>query len=99
MTMGRTRSLLATIAAAAVFGYGLAGHGMPLMGHDGMAGAVAGFCLLLATALQFVVARRPQVLSFSRAPAVRATPVGQPRPAPLDGRAPASPTVLQRFLT
>jgi len=99
MTIGRTRSLLATIAAAAVLGYGLAGHAIPhVSSHDGMAGAAAGLCLLLATAFRCIVERRPQAQSFPLERNTSATPVGHLRPAPLDGRARASPTVLQRFL-
>lgn len=99
MTIGSTRSLLATISAAAVLGYGLAGHGIPqVSSHDGMPGAAAGLCLLLATALQCIVARRPQAQSFPLATSSWATPIGQPRPTRLDGRARASPPVLQRFL-
>ena len=67
MTVARTRSLLAATAVAAVLSYGLAGHSLPQMSsHDGMAGAVAGLCLLLVTVLGYVAAPKPQ----ARRPAV-----------------------------
>ncbi len=60
MSVRRVRSLLAATAVAAVLSYGLAGHGLPQMSsHDGMAGAAAGLCLLLATALGFAAIPTP----------------------------------------
>jgi hypothetical protein len=98
MTTARIRSLLAVTAIAAVFAYGLSGHGLPQIGHDGMAGAGAGVCFLLAAALACVVMprpeRRPAVLVFDAAPRYGDAPA---RP-PLDARARASPASLQRFL-
>jgi hypothetical protein len=97
MSASRVRSLLAVTAVAAVLSYGLSGHGLPQMSsHDGMAGAAAGLCLLLATAL--VCAALPTRAHHT--PVLgEAAPVAlgsAPRP-PLDGRARASPSALQRF--
>jgi hypothetical protein len=98
MSAGRIRSLLAVTAVAAVLSYGLSGHGLPQMSsHDGMAGAAAGLCLLLATALVFAAVPKP---ASPRTPLLReAAPIAiaAPPDAPLDGRARASPRALQRF--
>jgi len=98
MSVRRVRSLLAATAVAAVLSYGLAGHGLPQMSsHDGMAGAAAGLCLLLATALGFAAISTPNA---HHTPVLRgAAPiaVASPPPAPLEGRARASPIALQRF--
>ena len=98
MSARRVRSLLAATTVAAVLSYGLAGHGLPQMSsHEGMAGAAAGLCLLLATALGLAAMPRPDA---HHTPVLReAAPiaVASPPPAPLDGRARASPTALQRF--
>lgn len=98
MSVRRVRSLLAATAVAAILSYGLAGHGLPQMSsHDGMAGAAAGLCLLLATVLAFASMPRPEA---HHAPALRDTSaiaVAPPPPAPVDGRARASPSTLQRF--
>lgn len=94
----RIRSLLATTAVAAVLSYGLSGHGLPQMSsHDGMAGAAAGFCLLLVTVLGSVGMPKPDAYVpavFTDALQSYAYPA--PRP-PVDGRARASPSILQRF--
>jgi hypothetical protein len=97
MTGTRTRSLLAATAVAAVLSYGLSGHSLTQMSsHDGMAGAAAGLCLLLVTVLGYIAAKlqahRPTVVTEA-APAYVEPP---PRP-PLNGRARASPSALQRF--
>jgi len=98
MTRERIRPLLAASAAAAILSYGLVGHGLPqLTAHDDMAGAAAGLCLLLATVL--VSAALPKNATLRAAvievDAPRYTP---PAPSsPLDGRARASPSMLQRF--
>jgi hypothetical protein len=97
MSAGRIRSLLAATAVAAVLSYGLSGHGLPQMSHEGMAGAAAGLCVLLATALVFAAVPKP---SSPRTPLLReAAPIAiaSPPDAPLDGRARASPSALQRF--
>jgi hypothetical protein len=98
MSARRVRSLLAATAVAAVLAYGLSGHGPPQMSsHDGMAGAAAGLCLLLATALGFAATPKPDV---PRTPRLRdGAPIagGSPPDAPVDGRARASPSALQRF--
>jgi hypothetical protein len=98
MSAGRVRSLLAATAVAAVLSYGLSGHGLPEMSdHDGMAGATAGLCLLLATVLAFAALPTP---GAHHTPVLReAAPiaVGSARRAPLDRRARASPSALQRF--
>jgi hypothetical protein len=92
------RSLLAATATAAVLSYGLSGHGLPQMSHDGMAGAGAGLCLLLAAALGCIAAPKPEahhpVIVMDAAPTYL-DPAPHP---PQDGRARASPTALQRFL-
>ena len=98
MSAGRVRSVLAATAVAAVLSYGLSGHGLPQMSsHDGMAGAAAGLCLLLAAALGVAAMRRPEP---HHTPTVRDTApiaVAPPPPAPLDVRARASPAAPQRF--
>jgi hypothetical protein len=98
MSARRVRSLLAVTAVAAVLSYGLSGHGLPQMSsHDGMAGAAAGLCMLLATVLVFAAVPTP---GAHHTPVLReATPVavGSAPRAPLDGRARASPSALQRF--
>lgn len=98
MTTARIRPLLAATAVAAVLSYSLSGHGLPQMsGHDGMAGATAGLCLLLVTVLGCVAAPKPEAdhpsVVTDAAPGYVEPP---PRP-PLDGRARASPSALQRF--
>jgi hypothetical protein len=98
MSARRVRSVLATTAVAAVLAYGLSGHSLPPMSsHDGMASAAAGLCLLLATALAFAATPKPET---QPSPVLReAAPIAVPSPpdAPLDGRARASPSTLERF--
>jgi hypothetical protein len=98
MSTARIRPLLATAAVAAVLSYGFAGHGLPQMSsHDGMAGAAAGLCLLLATVLGYASAAKPE--SPESAVLTEAAPSyveARPHP-PQDGRARASPSALQRF--
>ena len=98
MGAGRFRSLLAATAVAAVLAYGFGGHALPQMNsHDGMAGAAAGLCLLLAAALGAAAIRRPES-HLTRAVRVAAPiAVPPPPPTPLEGRARASPAALQRF--
>jgi hypothetical protein len=98
MTAARIRSGLAAAVIAALMSYGLTGHAVPqINSHDGMAGATVGLCLLLATVLGLAAAPRPErnraALVTDAAPAF----VDQPSPPPLDGRARASPSALQRF--
>jgi hypothetical protein len=98
MNARRVRSLLAVTAVAAVLSYGLSGHGAPQMSsHDGMTGAAAGLCMLLATALAFAAMPTPR--THHTAVLREAAPIAvSPAPtAPLDGRARASPSSLQRF--
>ena len=98
MSTARTRPLLAATAVAAVLSYSLSAHGLPqLSAHDGMAGASAGLCLLLATALAYTAIRRPEMQH--RAVATDAAPryVEWPARTALDARARASPSALQRF--
>ena len=98
MSAGRLRSLLAATAVAAVLAYGLGGHGLPQMSsHDGMAGAAAGLCLLLAAVLGVGAMRRPESHHTPAERDVAPIAVAPPPPAPLDGRARASPAVLQRY--
>jgi hypothetical protein len=98
MTRAWIRPLLAAIAVAAILSYGLLGHGLPqLSAHDGMAGAAAGLCLLLVTVLGYAATPKPE----AHQPAVVGEPAprygGRPPRPPLDGRARASPSALQRF--
>jgi hypothetical protein len=103
MSVRRARSLLAATAVAAVLsyglvGHGLAGHGLPQMSsHDGMAGAAAGLCLLLATALGFAVMQSPKAHHTPVRPELAPIAVSSPPDAPLDVGARASPSTLQRF--
>ena len=92
----RVRSLLAATAVVTVLFYGLSGHSVSHISHDGMAGATLGLCLLLVTALGFAAIPDPE---RSRAVVVRASAVYVRRPPRtlLDGRTRASPTVLRRF--
>jgi hypothetical protein len=98
MTTTRIRVLLAATAVAAVLVHSLSGHGLPQMsGHEGLAGAGAALCLVLATALRFAAAPKPEA---DHAPVLRQAtpmPVGAPPRPTLDGRARASPSALQRF--
>src|SRR6266511_620253 len=98
MTTVRIRPLLAATAVAAVLSYGLSGHGLPQMNsHDGMAGGAAGLCLMLVTVLGY--AATPKAGADYRAVITDAAPsyVEPPQRPPLDGRARASPSALQRF--
>jgi len=93
----RVRSLLAVAAIWGVFAYGIAGHALRQpMSHDDMAGAAAGLCLLLATAVAVLAATRPAGRLVA-APAWFPEPGDPPGIAPSDGRARASPVALQRF--
>ncbi len=98
MIRARSRSLVAAIAVSAVILYGLAGHGLLHMnGQEGMAGAAAGLCLLLMTALGYIAVPKPEV---PRKAMVTAGPRARgrlPEPPPAEGRARASPVALQRF--
>jgi hypothetical protein len=94
----RIRSLLAATAVAAVLPYSFLGHGLsPMSSHEGMAGATTGLCLLLVTVLGF--AATPKLEAQHAAVVAEAAPayVGLPPRPPLDGRARASPSALQRF--
>jgi hypothetical protein len=98
MTTTRVRSLLAATAVAAVLSYGLSGHALPQMSsHDGMAGAAAGLCLLLATVLGYVAAPKSQAHRPALVTAAEPIYAGPEMHSPLDGRARASPSALQRF--
>ena len=97
MTGTRIRSLLAATAVATVLSYGLSGHSLPQVSHDGKAGAVSGLCLLLVSVLGYIAAPRPQAhrptVVADASPGYAEPP---PRPPP-NGRARASPSALQRF--
>ena len=98
MSVRRVRALLAVTAAAAVLSYGLGSHALPQMsGHDGMAGAAAGLCLLLATALVVAVVARPEARGARVRCITAAIAFSAPPPPPLDGRSRASPSALGRF--
>lgn len=96
MTTARIRAVLAATAATALVAHGLSGHGLPRM-TDEMAGATAGLCLLLATAVACVAAPRPEAHEpVAVGDAGLADLAATPGP-PVDGRARASPSTLQRF--
>jgi hypothetical protein len=98
MTTPRMRLLLAVAAVAAVLSYGLSGHGLPeASSHDGMAGATAGLCLLLVTVLMYAAAPEPEAHRPTVATDAEPSYVDPPQRPPLDGRARASPSALQRF--
>jgi hypothetical protein len=97
MTRARIRALVASTAAAAVLVHGLVGHGLPHASDDGMAGAAAGLCLLLVPALAFARMRTPGVHHTPVLGEAASIAVSAPRRSPLDGRARASPSALQRF--
>lgn len=98
MTTARIRSLLAATAIAAVLSFGLSGHGLPQMSHDGMAGAGAGLCLLLAAVLGCIATPEPEAHNHAVVTEAASPYLDPPPHQPLDGRARASPTALQRFL-
>jgi hypothetical protein len=77
--------------------YGLSGHGMPQMSHDGVAGAAAGLCLLLVTVLPYLAVPKRETRDVALV--VEGTPryVAWPTTPALDVRARASPHALQRF--
>jgi hypothetical protein len=97
MTRAQIRPLLAATAIAAVLSHGLSGHGLPEMDHDAMAGAAAGLCLLLATALGFAAMPKPEAHHPPLVTPATRTYSGPPLHPPIDGRARASPSTLQRF--
>jgi len=97
MTRAPIRPLLAATAASAVLSYGLFGHGLPqLSTHDDMAGA-AGLCLLLVTVLGFAPSPKPEGQHPAVVEDLAPTYVSPASRPPLDGRARASPSTLQRF--
>jgi hypothetical protein len=97
MIRSRTRELLAATAVSAVLVHGLTGHGLPQMTDDGIAGAAAGFCVLLVGAAAYVAPpKRQEQRRVVVADAVAACVALTPRPR-LDRRARASPSALQRF--
>jgi hypothetical protein len=92
------RSMLAATAAATVLAYGVAGHSVPqVSSHEGMAGSMTGLCLLLVTVLGLVALPLPAERPRQIRPV--AVPFGDAviLPSPLDARARASPSSLQRF--
>jgi hypothetical protein len=97
MSTARIRSLLAATAVAAVLAYGLFGHGVPQMSHDGMAGVAAGLCILLVAALPYLALPKPEardlVIGADTGPSYATSAML----SPLDAKARASPRVLQRF--
>jgi hypothetical protein len=98
MTTARIRPLLAATAVAAVLSYGLSGHGLPQMSsHDGMAGAAGGFCLLLVTVLGCTATPKPDTHHPAAVADALPSYFDPPARPPLDGRARASPSALQRF--
>ena len=90
--------LILAIVVAALLLYGASGHGPHQMSADeGMAGAVAGLCLLLFTVLRYAArTRMPTHEEPQRSEAVLVTPAPSVRIA-VDRRARASPRALQRF--
>jgi hypothetical protein len=98
MTTARIRTLLAATAVAAILSYGFFGHALPQMSsHDDMAGATAGLCLLLVTVLGYVAGPKPETHGVALIPGVAPSYVGPHARPPLDARARASPSALQRF--
>jgi hypothetical protein len=98
MVTGRMRPLLAATVIVATMAYGLSGHGLSQMSaHDGMAGAAASLCLLLATALAYTAIPKPMVQHRAVATEATSRYIGPPHRPPLDGRARASPSALQCF--
>lgn len=98
MSARGVRVLLATTVVAAVLSYGLSAHSLPQMSsQDGMAGAAAGLCLLLVTAIGFAVTAKPESRRACVVCKATAFAVAVPRPGRVDGRARASPSSLQRF--
>jgi hypothetical protein len=97
MSTARIRPLLATAAVAAVLVYGLSGHEMAQMSHEEMAGAAAGLCLLLATAVCYVAAPKPAADQRAVIADAVLTYVAAPPGSRLDARTRASPVALQRF--
>jgi hypothetical protein len=98
MTTPRIRPLLAVAVVAAVLSYGLSGQGPPQMSsHDGMAGATAGLCLLLVIVLMCAAAPEPEAHHPTVVTDGEPSYVDPPQRPPLDGRARASPSALQRF--
>jgi hypothetical protein len=94
----RVRSLLVLGAAVAVLVHGIAGHELPLSGHEGdMAGAAMGLCLLLVTAAGLWPVRRDEGATRPAVPTALDAPAPAPAPSRIDARARASPPVLQRF--
>jgi hypothetical protein len=92
------RPLVAALAAATVLAYGAAGHAAPqLDSHEGMAGSTFGLCLLLATFIARLAT--PPPVGAPRALRTVSVPAASSAwaPAPVDGRARASPSTLQRF--
>ncbi len=93
----RVRSLLATTAVAALVAFGLCAHGHRHVSHEGLVGATAGFCVLLAITLQFAGAPKPEVPEPAVVIQVAPTYHDLLSPRLLDRRARASPSTLQRF--
>ena len=79
--------LLATTAVVAVLSYGLSSHGaLNTSSHDGMAGAAAGLCLLVATVLASVAFLRPPAQHLSVVRDATAIVVESPPRLPLAAR-------------
>ncbi len=98
MTLGRIR-VSAAAAIAAMLLYGLAGHAThELSTDDGMAGAVAGLCLLLVTVLGCAAIPRSGADRELRPAVGLPAPNRNPAHPSIDRRARASPSTLQRFL-
>ena len=92
------RSLLAAAATAAVLAYGGAGHALPdANSHEGMAGSALGLCLLLVTILGLAALPLPERPARTIRALALIAPVAVHAAAPLDARARASPSALQRF--
>lgn len=90
--------MLAAIAVAGVLSYGLLGHGLSqVSGHDGMIGASAGLCLLLVTVLGYAATPKPEAPHPAVVENLARPYMGPPPRPPLDARARASPSALQRF--
>ena len=97
MSLSRTRVLILTLVVAALLLYG-AGHGLHQMSADeGMASALTGLCLLVATVLGYTARPKVPTNGEPRFAEVLLVMPTQPAQIAVDRRARASPSALQRF--
>ena len=98
MALSQKHVVVSTIVVVVLLAYGLAGHAPHQASADAeMAGAVAALCLLLVTVLGSAAVPRPAPRPESHGEG-RLSPLEPRLPLPVvDGRARASPDMLQRF--